>query len=82
MSPRVNVHIEQLVLHGLSGVDSVTVGDAVIRHLTSSITAEGLRSRPGSISRVAGGSFRVPRAATAESVGASVARAIHSGVRR
>ncbi len=82
MRPRVEVHIEQLVLRGLPTVDSRAVGDAVVRHLASLITAEGVRARPGAIPRMAGGSFRVAHAAMAETIGAGVARAVHAGVRR
>jgi hypothetical protein len=80
--PRVEVHIEQLVLRGLPAVDSRAVGDAVIRHLTSLVATNGVRAQPGAIPRVPGGSFRVTRASTAESIGASVARAVHTGVGR
>jgi len=80
--PRVEVHIEQLVLRGLPAVDSRAVGDAVIRHLASLVGAAGVRSQATAIPRVAGGSFRLTRAASAESIGASVARAVHAGFRR
>ena len=82
MRPRVDLHVGTLVLQGLDGVDSASVGDAVVRHLAALVAANGVPSRSAVVPRVAAGSFRLARGAPADTVGAQVARAVYRGVRR
>lgn len=73
---RIEVHIEELVLHGFDPRDRLSIGDAVQSEL-SRLFAEGdmtLPRRDVHIDSVDGGAFVLERAAPAEAVGGHVAR--------
>jgi len=83
MKPRnVELHIEELVLHGFAPGDRHRIADAVERELARLFTEEGV---PGALEsgfespRVDAGSFQMAPDSRAEAVGAEVARAIYGG---
>jgi hypothetical protein len=85
----VELHIDELVLHGFSPSDRYPIADAIQRELTRLFIQEGLPPSvavEGEVARVDGGAFRVAASGTQESrqesAGERVARAIYGGLRR
>ena len=85
----VELHIDELVLHGFSPADRYPIADAIERELTRLFIQEGLPPSVAverEVARVDGGAFRVAAGGTQESrqesAGARVARAIYGGLRR
>jgi hypothetical protein len=77
------VHIEELVLHGFNAGDRLSIGDAVEQELTRLLAEEhGLSglSGPMSIERINGGAFKVAPGGRPAGVGAGVARAVHGAI--
>lgn len=83
MPRSIEVHIEELVLHGFSQADRRPIADAVERELSSLFAREGLLAEQSvEIERVNGGTFRLGEKEREESAGKGVARAIYGGLRR
>ena len=81
--PRIDVHIEELVLEGFAPADRHRIGDAVERHLARLLAGPGAARQlagGGEVARLDAGSFRVTRGSTPEAIGAQVARAIYRGL--
>jgi hypothetical protein len=79
----IEVHIEQLVLHGFAPGDRHRVGAAVERELTVLLAAGkglGLLRRDAEVAHVAGEAFDVPTGARPETIGAQMARAVYRGL--
>jgi hypothetical protein len=82
---RIELHIEELVLHGFAPGDRHAIGDAVQHELTRLLAEQGIApSAVGSRDRahVDAGDFQVSPDAKAPAVGAQVARAVHGGLTR
>jgi hypothetical protein len=81
--PFIELHIEELILHGFDPGDRFRIGDAVHREL-SRLLAErglpGLAKRSVSIERLDRASFKVPSSATADAIGRQMARAVYGQV--
>jgi len=78
----IEVHIEELVLHGFASKDRYLIGEAVQRELTRLFTEQGVPaflSQSGEIARLDGGSFNVAAGSKAETIGAQVAQAVYGG---
>ena len=81
----IELHIEELVLHGFSPGDRYHIGAAMERKLTS-LFAE--RSTPPSltqeheVARLDGGAFEVEPGSGAETIGTQLAQAVHGGLSR
>jgi len=79
----VELHIEELVLHGFPAGDRYRVGEALERELTRLFTE---RDVPSSISHnieggsMDAGSFNVAPGADAETIGIQIARALYEGM--
>jgi hypothetical protein len=69
---RVEVRIEELVLHGFSSVDRHAIGDAVERQLAAQIAEHGSVT-PLSAGRVDAGEFAAPAGLGADALGSRVA---------
>lgn len=86
VKPRaIEVHIDELVLHGFSGVDGPSIGAAVERELARLLGAEGLPEAlagGGARAVVDAGSFERGPRQTPSAVGGAVARAVYGGVAR
>lgn len=83
--PHIDLHIEELVLHGFAPADRHRIGDAVERHLARLLAgpvAPHALARGGEVARLDGGSFNVAPGANAEAIGAQVARALYGGLKR
>lgn len=74
------IHIEELVLHGFGAGDRLRIGDALEQELMRLLSEQGhwsLPNGPLEIERFNGGTFRVAAGGRPEGVGADVARAVH-----
>jgi len=83
--PSVELHIEELVLHGFSPVDRYTIGDAIQRELTRLIATHGMPGLEGkgfSADRLDAGSFQVRKHSREEDVGIKVAESVYRGLHR
>ena len=81
----VELHIEELILHGFAAGDRYLVGEALERELTrlvGSANVPSLLAQSIDVERVDGGAFRVAPGSRAETVGAQVAQAVHGGLKR
>ena len=83
--PRIELRIEELVLHGVDAADRHRIGDAVERELVR-LLAQGPwslhLSTGGDIDRIEGRSHRLTGRASPTAVGTAAARAIHDGMCR
>ena len=82
MRQKVDLHIEELVLHGFSAGDRYRTGKAVERELTRLITEQGVPSslvREGGVARINGGTFEVSPGSRAEIIGGQVAQSVYDG---
>jgi hypothetical protein len=81
----VNLHIQEMVLHGFAPHDRYTIGDALQHELTRLLTTHGA---PSSLhagderARVNAGSFNVKPLAGAKAVGYGVAHAVYGELKR
>ncbi len=83
--PAVELHIEELVLHGFEPRDRYRIGEAVQHELTRLIAqmgAPGWLSRGGEVERLDGGAFETSPDSGAKTIGAQVARAVYTGLAR
>ena len=86
MRPKdVELHIEELVLHGFSPADGRQIGDAVRTELARQLAENGapkLLARGGRITRVDAGVFDVSSDSRADTVGIQVAQSVYQGLKR
>lgn len=74
------LHIEELVLHGFSHGDRLSIGDAIQQELSRLISEQGLPSvsmGPSSVAHLDAGSFQVAPGAKAQAIGAQLAQHLH-----
>lgn len=79
------LHIEQLVLHGFPPGDRYRIGAAVEAELTRLFAEQGVPpslAQNGEVARLDGGAFEVAPGSKAEAVGAQVAEAVYGGLNR
>jgi hypothetical protein len=82
---RIELHIEELVLHGFAAGDRHAIGDAVEHELTRLFAERGLTSSSmvsHERARIDAGNVHVAPESPAPAVGAQVARAVHGGLTR
>ena len=76
MNPNVDLHIEEVVLHGFAS--GYRIGDALERELSRLFTEQGTPPvREGYIGRLDGGAFEAKPDSTPEATGTLVARAVY-----
>jgi hypothetical protein len=81
----IELHIDELVLHGFSPSDGYRIRDAVERELTRLFGEQG---RPTGIAhdittdRVDAGSFKAVSGARAQGIGAQIAQAVYGGLKK
>jgi len=83
--PRIELHIEELVLHGFAPGDRHAIGDAVHHELTRLLVEQGLDTSSiasGERAHVNAGDVHVAPESRPQAVGAQVAQAVHRGVTR
>jgi hypothetical protein len=79
----VQLHIEELVLHGFAGVDRHQIGERVQQELTRLFAERGVppgMATGGNVARIDGGSFTVAPNPKPDQIGTQVAQAIYNGV--
>jgi hypothetical protein len=83
VKPDVELHIEELVLHGFSPHDRWRIADAVQRELARSIAEHGIGAHHAmAIPQLNAGTIRVAAPMRAHAIGAQVGRALHGALRR
>jgi hypothetical protein len=81
--PNVNLHIDELVLHGFSPGERHRIGEAVRLELARLLNEQGvprLVTRGGARARLDGGAFEVAPGSKAEVFGARVAQQVYEGL--
>lgn len=81
----VDVHIEELVLHGFVPGDRRRIAGAVESELTRLMSEAGLpgfSENPPAIGRVNGGAFRVEAGSKPQATGTEIAQAVYRGLRQ
>ena len=79
----IELHIEELVLHGFARKDQGRIQWAVEQELTRLLTEQGVPpslSQTNEIQRLNGGSFNVRAEMGVEAIGSQVAQAIYGGM--
>jgi hypothetical protein len=77
---RIDLHIEELVLHGLAPADRYRIGEAAERELGRLFSEQGLPSSllgESTQGRLDGGSFEITQDASPDAIGVQVARAVY-----
>jgi hypothetical protein len=85
MRPNIELHIEELGLHGFAAGDRYRIGEAVQRELARLLAEQGVPpglARGGEVARLDGGSFLIEAGGKPEAMGARVAQAVHGGLNR
>ncbi len=85
-APRgVELHIGELVLHGVAPTDGYAVGDAVQRELKRLLAESGIPpklARVSGIERVDGGQLELSAGASVRDLGAGIAHAVYGSLGR
>jgi len=80
----IELHIEELVLHGFEAGDRQAIGEAVQGELSRLLAERGVPASladGGELGHVDGGAFNARPGAGAESIGAQIASVVHGGLR-
>lgn len=81
----VELHLEELVLHGFSPGDRYRIGEAVERELTRLFIEQGVPpslAQGGEVAHLDGGMFKVAPGSKAEAIGAQIAQAVYGELRQ
>jgi hypothetical protein len=81
----IDVHIEELVLHGFAPAERDRIAEAVQLELSRLMTAKGQANflkKPLSLERIDGGAFKVQAGAKPDTTGTQIARAVYRGMRQ
>lgn len=81
----IELHIEELILHGFAPGDRARIGAALEGELARLLAERGLPeglAQGGTIDQLDGGSCEVARGAAPEAVGAQLAHAVYGGLSR
>jgi hypothetical protein len=76
----IELHIDELVLHGFAQGDCVRIGEAVRLELARLLVQQGVPQwfgRGGEVAEIPGGSIHLDHRATPEQVGQQVAAAVY-----
>ena len=81
----VELHIEELVLHGFSPNDRYAIGEAVQSELTRLFIEQGVHPSLGmgyEVAKLDGGAFHVKQGSRADAIGAQVAQSVYGGLKK
>jgi hypothetical protein len=84
MAQNIDLHIEELALHGFAPEDRYLIGAAVERELARLIAERGMPAglaQGAQIASLDGGAFQVVPGARPEAIGAQVAQAVYGGMK-
>lgn len=79
----IELHIENLVLHGFAPRDRHAIGEAIQRELTRLFTEQGIHAslhQGYEAERMDGGSFQVKQGTKANTIGTQVAQSVYEGL--
>lgn len=80
----INLHIDELVLHGFASTERYRIADAVEQELHALLSEHSPsdfgRFRTGNVPSLNLGSFHLAQNASSKSIGAQIANAIHGGL--
>jgi hypothetical protein len=79
----IELHIEELVLHGFARKDQARIQRVIEQELTRLFTEQGIPaslSQSNEIQQLQGGSFNVRAGMGVEAIGSQVAQAIYGGM--
>jgi len=85
MPKNIELHIEELVLHGFSPGDRYRIAEGVEQELTRLLADQGVPEsleRGREVANMDGGAFEVAPDSRAQVVGAQVAKAVYGGLRQ
>jgi hypothetical protein len=83
--PAVDLHIEELVLHGFPPGDRFPIGDSVESELAMLLAGQGSPewfADGGEVEEVDAGSFRAEPRARPRTIGTQIARAVYGGLKK
>jgi hypothetical protein len=83
--PPIELHVEELVLHGFASADRHRIADAVRAELARLLEERGLpgaREGDAAVARLDGGTVRLRDGAAPDEAGAAIARAVYGGIPR
>jgi hypothetical protein len=81
VKPDIELHIDQLVLHGFRSGERHRIGAAVERELGRLLAEQGLPlTKDAEVARMDGGTLKLSRNARAEVTGAEIARTVYGGL--
>jgi hypothetical protein len=81
--PNVELHIEELVLHGFAPADRYRIGEAIQSELARLLAEGGVPpalAQGSEIASLNGGAFTVALGAKAPAIGAQVAQSVYGGL--
>lgn len=81
---KVELHIEELILHGFAPEDRYRIGEAVEKELANLLAERGMPVLENGL-KIAGlnvGDISIVKGARPEAIGAQVARAVYGGLKR
>ncbi|WP_414569496.1 hypothetical protein [Nostoc sp. CCY 9925] len=79
----VELHIEELLLHGFAAKDRDRIGEIIQHELTRLLSEGGLPPslvQGGEMTRLDGGGFQVAAGAKPEAIGVQIAQSIYGGL--
>jgi len=79
----IELHIEELALHGFAPGDRYRIGEAVQRELALLFAQQSLPAwlaQGGELALIDGGSFEMAAGAPAEAIGSHIGQAIYGGI--
>ena len=82
-SANLNLHIEELVLHGFALGDRYRIGEAVQQELTRLFAEQGVPpslAQGGEVGRLDGGRFEMAAGMQAGAIGTQIAQSIYGGL--
>lgn len=83
-SYNIELHIEELVLHGFKPQDHAAIGEAVQRELTRLFSEGGLHAslqQERQVSRLDGGTFHMQQGSNAAAIGTHIAQKVYGGMK-
>jgi len=81
----VELHIEELVLHGFAPGDRFSIGDAIEHELSRLLSEQGLPGMAASsidVARLDAGSFQIASSGKAQAVGTQLGQQLYRGLSR
>lgn len=82
MTQKIEIHIDELVLHGFSRADAPAIGDAVKREISRLIELRGISPGLDNTDSIDAGKFLTAPGTEPAKVGSQVGRSVYKGLTR